>query len=306
MKCFLPIDITFNSINVDYSLDPAIWSSATAYVVDDEVTFNDKTYIAIADNTNAQPDLNLFDGTSGYWLETGVVNKLKMIDDKVNTQTVATNTTIDGADTIYDIDFEFNSNGIISAIAFFNVDAESINIKQYDANTDTLVYENTISLADSGDITSWEDYFFEDFSFKTDVVENLYLYNSKIQVNIQKKNAPAKVGVIACGMAKDLGLTLYSPTVNILDFSKKDTDDWGNTYLKQGNFKKYNSLDVLMNSNSVGRVFRLLESLRGKRAVYIGNKGYEPLMIYGFFKDFSIIVENQDYSNCSLEIEGLI
>ena len=54
--------------------------------------------------------------------------------------------------------------------------------------------------------------------------------------------------------------------------------------------------------------FRKIAALRAKEIVFIGTdvSGYEPLIIFGIYRDFSVDVAYPDVNFCSLEVEGLI
>jgi hypothetical protein len=41
-------------------------------------------------------------------------------------------------------------------------------------------------------------------------------------------------------------------------------------------------------------------------AVWVGSEEYASMIVYGFYKDFSIEISYPTVSICSLEIEGLV
>jgi len=109
-------------------------------------------------------------------------------------------------------------------------------------------------------------------------------------------------------MGLPLGDTRYRPALGILDYSKKDTDAFGRTYLNQGSFAKTVEAEVYIKNYLVDRVNTRLTQLRGQAAVWIGDNGagYGALLVYGFFTDYSIIMQGPNDSVYRIAIEGLI
>jgi len=64
---------------------------------------------------------------------------------------------------------------------------------------------------------------------------------------------------------------------------------------------------MMLPNTKLNKVQRVLADLRATPCAWIGTDvaGYEPLTLYGFYRDFSIDVAYPTTSYCSLEIEGL-
>jgi len=52
-------------------------------------------------------------------------------------------------------------------------------------------------------------------------------------------------------------------------------------------------------------VFRVLAQYRATALVWVNSEDYASEIVYGFYKDFSIVVKYLTYSDCVIEIEGL-
>jgi len=101
-------------------------------------------------------------------------------------------------------------------------------------------------------------------------------------------------------------------SISILDYSRKDTDDFGNTYLRQGNYAKKVECDIWLQNGQIDWVRKKLADVRATPAVYNFNNvnlqtsDFESLIVYGFYRNFEIIIPGINYSKCSFEVEGLI
>ncbi|MDR2152797.1 MAG: hypothetical protein LBO72_08250 [Helicobacteraceae bacterium] len=115
----------------------------------------------------------------------------------------------------------------------------------------------------------------------------------------------ASIGRIALGAMYRLGDTIVNPTTAISDYSVKETDETGETYLKPRSFAKSGSFQILVRTSEVDRVYNALVKLRARPTAWIGDDRFDVAIIYGFYRDFSIVLSGQAYCECSLEIEGL-
>ena len=179
-----------------------------------------------------------------------------------------------------------------------------------DATGGTVVYDQFIDL-DGTDISSFYDWFFNDFEQRTDLVLTdlpRQFASAELTVTIIATSGNAEVGVLKPGITADIGLTQWGASVGISDYSVKDRDPFGNVVINERAYSKKASFSVETGLSQFSKVFKTLAALRATPCVYIGTEeeGYEPLLIYGFFKDFSIDIQYLDYHLCALEIEGLI
>jgi len=64
---------------------------------------------------------------------------------------------------------------------------------------------------------------------------------------------------------------------------------------------------VLTEARDLNKIYRKLAALRATACIYIGTDriGFEPLITYGFYKDFGITVDYERYHLLNIEIEGL-
>jgi hypothetical protein len=108
------------------------------------------------------------------------------------------------------------------------------------------------------------------------------------------------------GLYADLGVTLYNPTVGIIDYSRKNVDIFGNYDILQRTFSKRMNVTALVQKAAVDQVARTLAQYRSTLLVWVGAGNlYTSMIIYGFYKDWEISIDNFTYSNLSLQVEGV-
>jgi len=63
----------------------------------------------------------------------------------------------------------------------------------------------------------------------------------------------------------------------------------------------------LLNNGQLNAVQRILAEIRAVPSVFIGSEAtdYSPLIVYGFYRDFSIDIAYPTKSFCRIEVEGL-
>lgn len=275
--------------------DQTAWSAITAYVVGNRSLFNHKIYYCNVNNTNCQPDLNT-GGVTPKWTDEGYDNRWKMFDQLVGSQTSQ-------ADSIT----LTIAPGLIDSIAFLDVSAATIDIVMTDP-TEGVVYHETLNLASGSHIVDAYTYFFEPIIL-TDaaVLLGIPAYSAaSIAITITNTGSNAKIGTLVVGMQYDLGGTQYSPTIGITDYSTKTTDTFGNYTIVQRVFSKRMSCELFLDNTAVDALQRTLAAYRATPVVWIGaDSQFSSMIIYGFYKSFSIVIPYPNNSTCSIEIEGL-
>ena len=133
--------------------------------------------------------------------------------------------------------------------------------------------------------------------------------NTLLTVRIKNSvGTTVKLGSLIVGSVTKLGTLEANPTVGIIDYSRKDTDAFGNFTFVQRNFSKRLSAQVFIDNSQLNGVQRFLNEIRATPSVWIGSEDpsfEESLVIYGFYRDFNIAIPYPQTSLCQLEIEGL-
>ena len=116
-----------------------------------------------------------------------------------------------------------------------------------------------------------------------------------------------ELGSIICGQLKELATTLYNKnSISMIDYSKVTTDEDGNTQLVQGNYKRTNAFEVLVDDKDLDYVAHELAQLRGQACVFVISDYFECLVNFAFLKNHEILLSKPPKSVISIEIEGLV
>lgn len=304
MKIISPVEVD-NTILVSSNVsedDYAEWASGTTYNTGDNVIVigtTHKAYESLVDsNTGNDPTTD--DGTN--WLELGATNRWKAFDQKISDQ--VENTT--------SIEYAFANTGTyVTGVALFGLSAAEVNVTVTDSGTngDGEVYNETISLIDNRNVVDWYTFFFEEVIY-TDEAQFIDIppyFDAEVDITISgETGATVKVGQIVFGGLVDIGLTTYGTSISIEDFSRKETDIFGNFIVIERPFSKLVDFDVRYLTENSGSVLRTLALYRAKPIVYIGSDDVSyGTTVYGFYRRFDLNLETPSYSLASIEVEGL-
>lgn len=298
MKLLRPFTVTPGNLTTNVPLlDASEYSATASYAVGDVVmsttgtapTYHKYESLAATNVGNALDDVS-------KWLDLGPVNRWAMFDTKNGTATTATGS----------IDTSIQITGRADGLTLFGLDATSVQVTVTTGDYGT-VYSQTFGLqADSG-ITSWYGYFTEEVVYKSDlVVTDLPLYsNPTITVSIIKDGAGATCGTFVVGQSVELGGTVYGAKGGIQDYSRKETDDFGNYTLVERSYSKRNTYRVVCENNRVDAIFDLLAEVRATPVIWIGTDDYSFSWAFGWARDWAVEIAYPTKSFLTIEIEGL-
>jgi hypothetical protein len=275
--------------------DYATWVSTTAYVVGDRVMLDSHNYEALVAHSNVNPTATPTDPPT--WLDLGSTNRWKMFDDKIGTVTTNPES----------ISVTVAPGKAVDALAFFGIDAASILVRVTDPYQG-IVFESQVSPVSTDGISDWYDYFFSPVEINEDFVMLDIPAGSygSIEIVIAKPGGIAAAGAIILGKMAVLGKTLYGTSVGITDYSRKERDDFGNFTVVERGYSKRAEFDVAIETPRLGSVQRMLAKYRAKPMVWIGESSHEETIIYGYYREFNLVISNLAVSDCSISVEGLI
>lgn len=298
MKVIRPITITDASLvsSTAPESDYPAWASGTTYAVGNRVilTSTHRRYESlVGSNLGNNPATD--DGTK--WLDLGQTNRWAMFDNRVGTNTTrAASLTVE------------LQPGSIDALALIDADAESATVTMTVSGTE--VYSGTRSFMNAGvPINNWFAYFFEPIGRKTTVFFlDLPVYPdavTTVEVIGGGATATVSVGTLVVGRQADLGEAELGVDLGIVDYSRKETDQFGVTSVVERSWSKRMTLRTLIQTDQVDATQRLLAGLRATPVLWIGDESFESLIIFGFYKEFSLDLAFPTVSYCSLTVEGL-
>ena len=229
------------------------------------------------------------------WEDLGYTNKYRMLDASLSTQTS------------YEGDMEMSF--ILTkadSVYLFNVLAISATISIYNNTSNTLIKSETIALIgkSKGSIFG---FFFYDYNYKN----RLYLrFNAsldvRVEITLNKFGDFSKCGLIGIGLSETWGGTKWGATGGITDFSKKEVNANGETYLEVGSFKAYNNVTIELKSGLSDDFVRRLTELRAKPVVYQGSEIYDTTLLYGIYNKWEILLSLPTLSIISMDLESLL
>lgn len=299
MQIIKPITVT-DSILVSSNVpenDYAEWSAATTYSTGQRVIVlsTHKIYESLI-NSNLNNNPVTDDGTK--WLDLGATNRWRAFDKRIGNK-------VTQLDTIQYVLSDPNSN--VTSVALFGLVGISANVTVVSNSVE--VYNQTFSLTDNRNIVDWYTYFFEE---QVQLEEALFLnippyLGATVTITVTAATGTnAELGQIVFGFLSDLGLTNYGTVVSIEDFSRKETDAFGNFFVVERAFSQIADFDVQFETRNTRKIQQTLSQFRATPIVYIGNPDASyATIIYGFYRRFDLTLETPSLSFGAIEVEGL-
>lgn len=302
-------DITTNaSVSVDATTYGPDWqgewddSYAGGYDTDDVVYKDTTLYRSLGGSNADDPETtnDEVDPDTPSWQVLGETNPYRMFDGLVGGVTERSGS--------IQVTIEFAQS--VDTIAMFGLGAVEVTIEVEDG-TGVVSETHTKDLREDP-LLDWEEYFFkplvEPRSDYTYQFENLYLTGTVTVTITAASGGTAECGLLLLGRGEYIGDAYYGIGTGIMDFSTKERDDFGRTYLSQGNWAKEMSCTLYIANEIYDRVARTLTAYRGTECVWDANAGdtdYSSFVVYGFFIDWSQRMVGPTHAEVVLEIEGL-
>lgn len=293
MKVIKPTTITSGMLVSTTATETySAWNAATAYSLGDIVlrTATERLYERIVAGTTATAPES--DATN--WLEIGPSNKWAMFDGNVSTATTrASSLTV------------VVKPGYANSAAFFGLDGGVIDITVRDSLAGSVVYTGSKTL-DGAVILDYFDYFFEPTDQLTEAVFSDLPPYTDAHITVAVTGSTAAIGVALIGLQYETGITESGVTLDLIDYSVKETDEFGTvTFVRRGNSKRM-TVSMYLTNNQINRVQRLMADLTATPCAWIASEkaGFEPLTIFGYSTSFRTEVKSTE-SLANLVIEGL-
>lgn len=271
----------------------ALYAPATNYALNARVIYSHVIYESIqSPNTGNTPATSPL-----YWAVISATNRWLMFDQEVSSFTAIASP----------LAVVVAPGALFDSLALLDVQGAAVSISITDGLGGPVIYEYEARL-DGSEVFDWYQYFYQPFIPVYQVVlTGLPLYGSAhVSASITGAGT-IQCGSMILGTAFELGDTRFGVSVGITDYSRKDTSALGVTTLLRRKFSKRMSAPLMFDNFQLSKVYRVLADLRATPCVWIGTDvaGYDPLTVFGFYRDFSIDIPYPTASYCSLEIEGM-
>ena len=301
MRVVPPLALTLSATNAAESTYDA-WNVATAYSPGDKVYYNPTSalvyheYESLTSHTGVTPTI----GGGINWLDTGPANARAMFDERTSTQTLVDE----------ELEVTVIPGAFFDTIALINISGAS-SAQIVIVNDGVTLYDQTFDT--TGNAEDWDQYFFgEDEDNLAALVVNPAIFYASCTVTVTLTGAPgadAGLGLLLIGRSRFIGETLYSPKLGIEDFSTKETDAFGNTYLLERPYADTVTAQLTLDTSRVDSVRRELARYRATPVLFdLNNTGvkYDSLLVFGFFESFEITLAFYTMSYCDLRVQSLI
>lgn len=272
------------------------WAAGTTYAEDARCTLAStrRTYQSLqAANLNQVPT-----ASPSWWVDVGPSNQWAMFDGALGSVTEdATAITV------------VLRPGPVSALAVMQVRAESVRVQIRDAPGGATVYDRTETM-NRAFVDDWYEWTTAPFEYRPEVIfQGLPMYTAcEIEVTLTADTLnPARCGELVVGTAHTLGNAQYGVKLGIVDYSRKETDAWGNTTLVQRAFAKTLDLPLILDATELAKAYGLLANLRATPCVFVpsGLARYSACVVYGWVGEFSIELATFAKHYCNLQVKGL-
>lgn len=276
--------------------DYAAWNAATAYPVGQRVirTTTHRIYERLVAGTTATAP----ESDAVNWLDVGATNRWRAFDTRVSSQTTQ-------ATSFY---YTITPGQVVNAVGCINVSASTVRVQVIDP-LEGSVYDTTRTMQDPPLLADWYNYFFDPIVSDTQALFlDLPSYGSAAITITFTAPVTAGCGALLMGRLQAFGIedgAQQGARVGILDYSRKERNDFGDIELVERLYSDRANIDILVPNTQLDYARRLLASVRATPTLWVGSDLYESTVIYGFCKDFSLTIAYENYSQCALELESL-
>lgn len=278
--------------------DAPVWNSG-AYLPGNRVIVlgeYHRVYEAISSHTNKFPP----DFLNVDWIDVGATNRWRMYDMNVGADLQSFATASGG-----DIDHLMGVETPVTSVVMLNVEGDLARVTMRNTLDNSIIYEREIDLLGTPMEVGWWEFFFDHREAISKIVLTDLPSIAPATIRVEIDGALSKIGKLIIGEAINIGCTRPGATVGIQSFSRKERDEFGNFFILQRRYIGKADFTVQLTSDMVDSVYNILAELIDIPAVYIGSEQYLCTVIYGFPRDFSIVIPGPHYSQCSLSVEGI-
>lgn len=215
---------------------------------------------------------------------------------------------VSGMNPIPQLEYTIKPGQRITNMYLGEIFAESVTVELYQP-AGTLVHTQTVEFPATSDILRAvaRRVVLSDFTLHGDPEVKIKL--TPVDLRSQGLGYKAVIGEIVVGATYFLGVTRPGLSYGITDYSKKDTDEFGNTSLAVRNYANKFDAQVDVKNAYFNMVYELLQDNRATPCVwlpvdYVGSFDATSFALYGTYNDFTLTQGNSD-SLLSLQVEGM-
>lgn len=322
MKIIVPIEITEEMVTSNVPTIHEPWSSLEDYET------SDPAQDLKADLVRYDPNNLIYEAVqaSGPNTEIGPIEPNtdtdgdRIIDSLVWVEYSASNpwqpfygSVGNAAKSVTNIQYVITPGQPVTGIALFKIVGADATVTLESAPGVPVGDPLTFSMTLSPGVIDWYTYFFNEIDVIDSVVDfDLPLggiQNPIITIDIDAAEGdPVELGEIVLGESIDIGHTQKDFSLGIVDYSTKNTDEYGNITILPRAFSQKANLRVLVLKENINYISRTLTIIRSQPIVWglLDDVEFiDTVLIYGYLKDYNMAVPNPRWASLTLQIEGL-
>ncbi|RLC84145.1 MAG: hypothetical protein DRI37_09395 [Chloroflexi bacterium] len=285
-----------------------LWLKDTAYAINTTVVYENHIYRTIVDkNKGVQPDLN-----TGKWLLFGVDNAFAAIDLHSSTST-----TID--DGLSEIELKFDATNF-NHLAFGGVQGGVLTVEEHKADG-TLIKTKDYPIGIARiNAQNWYNYYYLPIPDTSGAGSGLPIdvmialiqpTTSTITVKLTRNSAlEAFIGSMVGGKGLDIGDVEYGVNIGLIDYSRKETDEYGITTLVRRKSRQTMTCDVVTPAVHIQGAKRVVQNALGHALMFVADPDkdskFENLIMLGYIEEWETYLNNGVIARSRLRLEEVL
>lgn len=116
----------------------------------------------------------------------------------------------------------------------------------------------------------------------------------------------AQIGDVLAGVLRDVGAqVIYGARASVLDYSRKERDEWGEVVLQQRAWARQASLSLEMDDAALDAAFNTTAGLRAKPTLWLIDDGPRALMLLGFWTRLEFALPHYGRASATIDLESV-
>lgn len=302
MRVIRPVDITDAILTSSTIPEPdtgeIVWTPGTRLLGERFIsTVTHRIYEVVADPSTTDDPVDGVNANPPTWVNAAPTNRFAMFDNVNSTQSNETTSLV----------VEIDTGIVTNSVAGFAIDgASTINVTMTDP-VDGIVFTRDISMVDNSEVGGWYDYFFAPIINITKfvILDMPPFPNATIKVTVT--GATIDFGSLIVGSQITLGISNFGTSIGLVDFSRTETDSFGNRIVDPGRTSDLVDFDVTVPKNRVGYVRDQIKKLTGIPSVWVGTDEFDDAtLVFGYYRDLQINISTPSITDMTVVIEGLV
>lgn len=298
------VSITAGGVALAEDTNPA-WASGTTYTTGQRVYLasTHRVYESLKDsNTGKDPSVPAnrvsAAGVGTWWFDVGPTNRAAMLDGLTSTQTAADSPLVITLDP-----------GAFNGFAMFGIDADTMSVEVRDAPGGNVIYSETGTVLEGSMPADYYEYFFSRFRPLTQLVRtDIEPYSdARVTITLTKAAGQVKLGMLAIGDLRPIGIPQRDASVEPLDFSLFKQDAYGNATIQKRGSATGMSISTVMEITEANGILDTIQEVLGTPVVVVGSQAqyYEWMTVFGLISGRMMPVPFPD-ATLNITVKGLM